>query len=98
MSNEFIRAATATLKQVAGTMQERGGQYSDSWGEDAIWLLTKALIKKYTDKDLSDEELACIGLAVFIDQKYSRFIGGYKHDTALDLVPYLAALVNKVKD
>jgi hypothetical protein len=97
MANEFIRAATATLKQVAGTMQERGSQYSDSWGEDAIWLLTKALVKKYTDKDLTEEELACIGLAVFIDQKYSRFIGGYKHDTALDIVPYLAALVEKVK-
>jgi len=97
MANEFIRAASTTLKQVASTMQERGGQYSDSWGKDAIWLLTKALVKKYTDKDLSEEELACIGLAVFIDQKYSRFIGGYKHDTALDIVPYLAALVEKVK-
>ncbi len=97
MANEFIRAATQTLKEVAGTMQERGNQYSDSWGEDAIWLLTKSLIKKYTDKDLSDEELACVGLAVFIDQKYSRFIGGYKHDTALDIVPYLAALVDKAR-
>ena len=97
MANEFIRAATATLREVASTMQERGGQYSDSWGEDAIWLLTKALVKKYTDKDLTEEELACIGLAVFIDQKYSRFIDGYKQDTALDLVPYLAALVEKAK-
>jgi hypothetical protein len=68
MANEFIRAATATLKEVASTMQERGGQYSDSWGEDAIWLLTKSLIKKYTDKELSDEELACIGFEVFIVQ------------------------------
>ena len=97
MSNEFIRAATVTLKEVASTMQERGSQYSDSWGEDATWNLTKSIIKKYTDKDLTDEELTCIGLAVFIDQKYSRFLGGYKHDTALDIVPYLAALVEKVK-
>lgn len=98
MSNEFIRAATATIKEVAQTMQERGGQYSDSWGEDATWNLTSSIVKKYTGKDLSKEEMACIGLAVFIDQKYSRFLGGYKKDTALDLVPYLAALVEKVKD
>lgn len=98
MSNEFIRAATATIKDVVQTMQERGDQYSDSWGEDASWNITKSIVKKYTDKELSEEELACIGLAVFIDQKYSRFLGGYKHDTALDLVPYLAALVEKVKD
>jgi len=95
MANEFIRTATATLKQVAGTMQERGDQYSDSWGEDAVWHLTKALIKKYTDKDLDKDALTAIGLAVFVDQKYSRFVGGYKHDTALDLIPYLAALVEK---
>lgn len=97
MSNEFIRAATATLKEVASTMQERGSQYSDSWGQDATWNLTKAIVKKYTDKDLDNDTLTAIGLAVFIDQKYSRFLGGYKHDTALDLVPYLAALVEKVK-
>jgi len=78
-------------------MQERGAQYSDSWGKDATWLLTKALIKKYTDVEVTDEALTAIGLAVFIDQKYSRLTGGYKKDTVLDMVPYLAALVDKVK-
>ena len=32
-------------------------------------------------------------LATFCDQKYSRFAGGYKKDTAIDLVPYLGALI-----
>lgn len=97
MANEFIKAATNTLKSVAETMQERGSQYSDSWGNDAVWHLTKAIIKKHTGKELDKEALASIGLAVFIDQKYSRFAGGYKHDTALDLIPYMAAFVEKAQ-
>jgi hypothetical protein len=96
MSNEFISSATATIKEVASTMQERGSQYCDSWGKDGIWLLTKSLIKKYTDVEIDDEAAKAIGLAVFVDQKYSRFLGGYKKDTAVDIIPYLAALVNKV--
>ena len=98
MSNEFISSATNTIKEVAQTMQERGVQYSDSWGNESVWLLTKAIIKKYTDVDVDNETCKAIGLAVFIDQKYTRFMGGYKRDTAIDLVPYLAALAEKVKN
>jgi hypothetical protein len=98
MTNEFISAATNTLKEVAGTMQERGAQYSDSWGKDAAWYLTKAIVKKHTNVEVDEDALTAIGLAVFIDQKYSRLIGGYKKDTVLDMVPYLAALANKVKE
>lgn len=98
MKNEFISSATSTLKEVAATMQERGGQYCDSWGKDASWLLTRAVIKKYTDIDVNEDALKAIGLAVFIDQKYSRFLGGWKRDTAVDMVPYLAALVDKIRD
>ena len=97
-TNEFISSATATIKEVVSTIQERGSQYCDSWGKDATWLLTKSVVKKITNTELTDEQLSTIGLAVFIDQKYSRFLGGYKKDTALDLIPYLAALVNKLKD
>ena len=95
--NQFIENASNTLKEAAKTMHERGSQYSDTWGKDGCWHLTKAIVKKYTDKDLTNEELKAIGLAVFIDQKYSRFAGGYKHDTAIDLIPYLAALADTVK-
>jgi len=98
MKNEFIDSATKTIKTVASTMQERGGQYCDSWGDQGVWLLTKAVIKKYTDVDVSEDALKAIGLAVFVDQKYSRFLGGWKKDTAIDMVPYLAALVDKIKD
>lgn len=96
MTNEFISSATSTVKEVASTMQERGSQYCDSWGKDGVWLLTKSLIKKYTNVEVDDEAAKAIGLAVFVDQKYSRFLGGYKKDTAVDIIPYLAALVNKV--
>ena len=97
MSNKFIEHATSTIKEVVQTMQERGSQYADTWGEDGCWHLTRAIVKKYTDKDLDDQELKAIALASFCDQKYSRFAGGYKQDTAIDLIPYLGALANIVK-
>ena len=97
MSNEFIDHATSTIKEVVQTMQERGSQYADTWGKDGCWHLTKAIVKKYTDKDLDEQELKAIALASFCDQKYSRFAGGYKQDTAVDLIPYLGALASIVK-
>lgn len=97
MANEFITSATNTLKEVAKTMQERGDQYADTWGKDGIWHLTKAIVKQYTDVELDDETCKVIALATFIDQKYSRFAGGYKKDTAIDLVNYISALADKVK-
>lgn len=97
MTNVFIERASQTLKEAAKTMHERGSQYADTWGEDGCWHLTKAVIKKYTDKELDDEQLKAVALASFIDQKYSRFAGGYKHDTAVDLIPYLGALSETIK-
>lgn len=97
MSNEFITSATATFKEVVSTMQERGSQYADTWGKDGCWHLTKAIIKEYEGQEITDEVCKAIALATFIDQKYSRFAGGYKKDTAIDLVNYIAALADKVK-
>jgi hypothetical protein len=96
MANEFIASATNTLKEVAKTMQERGDQYADTWGKDGVWHLTKAIVSQYTKVDIDDETCKAIALATFIDQKYSRFAGGYKKDTAIDLVNYIAALADKV--
>jgi len=97
MANEFISSATATFKEVVATMQERGSQYADTWGKDGCWHLTKAIMKQYEGKEIDDEACKAIALATFIDQKYSRFAGGYRKDTAIDLVNYLAALADKVK-
>jgi hypothetical protein len=97
MANEFISSATNTLKEVAKTMQERGDQYADTWGSDGVWHLTKAIVKQYTKAEIDDETCKVIALATFIDQKYSRFAGGYKKDTAIDLVNYIAALADRVK-
>lgn len=96
--NEFIERASNTLKEAAKTMHERGSQYADTWGVDGCWHLTKAIIKKYTDKELTQNEVKAVALASFIDQKYSRFAGGYKHDTAVDLIPYIGALTDLIKE
>lgn len=98
MANEFIEKASNALKEAAKTMHERGSQYSDTWGKDGCWHLTRALVKKFTDKELDEKAVKAIALASFIDQKYSRFAGGYKHDTTIDLIPYLGALSEFVKE
>jgi hypothetical protein len=98
MNNKFIDHATNTIKDVAKTMQERGTQYADTWGQDGCWHLTKALLGKYKNDEITSDVCEAIALGAFIDQKYSRFAGGYKKDTAVDLVSYLAALADKVKE
>lgn len=98
MSNEFIDSATSTLIEVAGIMKERGQQYADTWGKDGCWHLTRAVLKQYTNIDFVDDQaLKAIALASFCDQKYSRFAGGYKEDTVIDLIPYLGALAKLLK-
>ena len=98
MNNEFISSATSTIKEVVSTMQERGSEYCNSWGKESTWLLTKAILKKYTNVEATEDVCKAVGLAVFVDQKYSRLLGGYKKDTALDLIPYIAALISKVDE
>jgi len=95
--NDFIERASTSLKEAAKTMHERGTQYADTWGEDGCWHLTRAIVKQITDKEINEEAAKAIALAAFIDQKYSRFAGGYKHDTAIDLIPYIGALAETVK-
>jgi hypothetical protein len=100
MNNDFINSATNTLKEVAKTMQERGSQYADTWGKDSCWHLTKAVLaeKLKLEESIADDVCVCIALAAFIDQKYSRFAGGYRQDTAVDLVGYISALADKMKN
>lgn len=100
MNNDFINSATNTLKEVAKTMQERGNQYADTWGKDSCWHLTKAVLaeKLKLEKGVTDDVCVCVALAAFIDQKYSRFAGGYRQDTAVDLVGYISALADKMKN
>jgi hypothetical protein len=97
MANEFIDNATSILTEVVKIMDERGQQYADTWGKDGCWHLTRAILAKYSDTKFDETALKAIALASFCDQKYSRFAGGYKEDTVIDLIPYLGALANLLK-
>lgn len=92
--NEFISRAGASLKEAATTMHARGSQYADTWGNDGCFHLVKSIVKHFTGKEIDDSAAKAITLAGFIDQKYSRFAGGYLRDTNIDLIPYLGALAN----
>lgn len=92
MSNLFINSALITIEEVKQILRERGEQYSDTWGKQACWNLTRAIVKELTGQTISEEACRSIALATFVDQKYSRFAGGFKRDTSLDLIGYMAAL------
>lgn len=96
-NNKFINAASNTIEAVIETMQERGSQYADTWGNDACWHLTKSVLQKFKGKEPTSEICKAVALASFIDQKYSRYAGGYKQDTTIDLISYLAVLAETLK-
>lgn len=95
--NQFINAASATIGSVADTMETRGSQYADTWGADAKWHLLNAVSEKVLGVRLTDDQCRLIALAAFIDQKYCRFAGGYRDDTAIDMVSYISALAEFTK-
>lgn len=96
-SNSFISHLRNTVNEVLETTSERGDQYADTWGKDGCWHITKAVAQKCLGITLTTEQCEVLGMSVLCDQKYSRYAGGYKRDTSVDMVSYLSALTSKVE-
>lgn len=78
-------------------MQERGGQYGDSWGE-CQWLALRATMRKVSGPIDSPEICRAMALAALVDIKYQRLMGGYKEDTPQDLCNYLKGYVVAMRE
>ena len=92
----FNRAVDETVSRASSISNQRAGEYSDSWSLDN-------LRTPWVDNLLADHPLGNVPthymphfkrlliMASMLDIKLSRLAGGWKDDTALDSLNYLAA-------
>lgn len=93
MKPTFERCADATLDEVRGIYAERGAQYADTWSpENNARHFTKEAFEMLDGlhKPFDAQDARLLQLAALIDVKISRMTGGFKSDTVVDLIAYLA--------
>lgn len=89
--DELVAEGLEAAEKVCG---QRGAEYGDSYAHNrcvtlnAVKQARKSAIADQTSQqwDLAEE------LAAMVDIKFCRLEGGYKDDTLLDLINYVAAL------
>lgn len=96
----FNDATTKIQAEVTAVMQQRGGEYCDSWGEgrfDNTWQAVKDCVSHWglilIDAKARKIALRMVALSAMVDVKIARMGGGYKEDTFIDLNNYNLGLV-----
>lgn len=97
MPQLFTEKASASLVRAAGVFEERGEQYSDTW-KDCQWLALRATLKQIFTHTIEPEQMRQLAAAVFVDMKYARLAGGYKDDTVIDGINYMALWAEVMRD
>lgn len=92
----FESFADATLAKVRATYGQRGVEYADSWNIETFHSpFTDLVIQQNanTKSGLTNAGLKrLLAAAALCDVKLSRMSGGYKEDTLIDLIAYIAFL------
>lgn len=96
MKQTFERCADKTLlEEVRPTYAERGAQYADTWDPKNTSLhFTReafAALRDIYPESIGPKEIQLLHLAALVDVKISRMTGGFRSDTVIDLIAYLAA-------
>lgn len=91
----FNAAAEATIGRALAICTQRGEEYQDSWDLNNLKapFLTHTLsnVKLLDGSIVQPATIRLIMLAALADVKLSRLVGGWKDDTAVDLINYVAA-------
>ena len=88
----FNLAADKTFSEAQAIHSQRGVEYSDSWHLDNVHApVLRMSLREIFGFDASPEELRIIMAASLADVKDSRYVGGWKKDTAHDGLNYRAA-------
>ncbi len=98
MKPTFEGLVEETITRATGTCNQRGAEYGDSW-KNPSFSMFEAVWKKVTGSPLTltlDQKKA-VALAVLVDIKYNRMVGGYKEDSIDDGINYAAALASQVR-
>jgi hypothetical protein len=88
----FNRAALSTLNESLAILDQRGGEYQDSWATENMQSPFLNNIFREFGVTLDKEQTRLVMLAALCDVKLSRLAGPWKRDTAVDLINYLGAL------
>jgi hypothetical protein len=91
----FETFAAATIERATGTYTQRGQEYKDSWAAPATNMLDAVCSK--LGVNIPEESKRAIMLAVLVDVKYNRLVGGYKDDTVIDMINYELVLAEAMQ-
>ena len=104
----FNRCVDLTLEECTSISNQRGGEYADSWALenqstlffDHVFRLLSQLASPLisSNPELEKEEKRLLILASLVDVKLSRLLGGYKRDTYVDLINYVSALAQLLRE
>lgn len=90
----FEANAMATLDRVQKTFTQRGAEYGDTWRNCKF--ITFKSVAKDLGVEVPDEFCRALVTAGFIDMKYQRPEGGYKDDSIIDGIAYMAYLAQEM--
>lgn len=97
----FERGVERVLGEVLAVCRERGGQYGDGWALenlrcDNLWVTVARM--GIPVAHLDPASLRELMVAALCDVKMQRLARGWKEDSAVDLINYLAFLVSLRRD
>lgn len=95
MTPKFEANVIPTLDRLQATFTQRGTEYGDTWG-NCQFITMKAVAKKL-GYDIKPEHYRAICTAGFVDMKYQRSEGGYKDDSLIDGMAYMAFLSEEMR-
>jgi hypothetical protein len=88
----FTKAVRETLAEATSVLDQRSGEYLDSWSLDNQSTPFLDNVLSGFGVSVTPEQKRLVLLASLCDVKLSRLTGPWKQDTAIDLVNYTAAL------
>jgi hypothetical protein len=88
----FDHACETTLNKCRAIAEQRGGEYRDSWALENQHFPFSDMVRGVIRDPDHPEDKRIASAAMMCDVKLSRLAGGYKADTLMDLINYLASL------
>jgi hypothetical protein len=98
----FERLAGEILAEATSTFTQRGQEYRDSWDYSNLATPFLDFVYQYiATRQLpaaSQQSKRLVAAASLCDVKLSRVVGGYKKDTFVDLINYIAFLTGAIEE
>lgn len=91
--HSFNRAALASQEDAAAIVNQRGGEYGDTWAVENVYApRIKSVCRTIGFPEPDAEQARLLMAAALCDVKTSRWMGPFNYDTPIDEINYLGAL------